>query len=60
MYLCTVFFVLAVGVGMTYLISVKLQLPAIWNGSAQVIAGIATILGAIRGKSIYLKLQESS
>lgn len=33
-------------IGMTYLISVKLQLSSIWNGSAQVFAGIATILGS--------------
>lgn len=33
-------------IGMTYLIRIKLQLPAIWIGSAQVSTAIATIIGA--------------
>lgn len=42
-------------IGMTYLISVKLQLPAVWNGTAQVITGIAAILGGIASAIISEK-----
>lgn len=44
-------------IGMTYLISVKLWLPAIWNGSAQLIAGIAAILGGTVAALISGKFQ---
>lgn len=44
-------------IGMTYLISVKLQLSAVWNGSAQVITGIAAILGAVASALISEKFQ---
>lgn len=44
-------------IGMTYLISVKLQLSAVWNGSAQMVAGISVILGGMVATLISKKFQ---
>jgi len=44
-------------IGMTYLISVKLQLSAVWNGSAQMAAGISVILGGMVAALISEKFQ---
>lgn len=44
-------------IGMTYLISIKLQLPVVRNGTAQVITGIAAILGGIASAIISEKFQ---
>lgn len=44
-------------IGMTYLISIKLHLPSIWNGSAQVAAGAATLLGSTVATLISEKFQ---
>lgn len=41
-------------IGMTYLISIKLQLPAVWNGTAQVITGIAVILLLANMAGVYI------
>lgn len=44
-------------IGTTYLISVKLHLPAFWNGTAQTTAGLAAILGGTFATLIAKKFQ---
>lgn len=44
-------------IGMNYLISVKLRLPAVWNGGAQMAAAAAVILGSVVAAAISEKFQ---